>query len=264
MSLHPSAARPPLAASRGARNGAFTLVELLVVIGIIAILMSVLFPALQKVREQSIRTECAAYMRQWGQALSAYGAQNKGYFPNNTRGSHLSWISVPMRDFVREFLQPLNPGDATLGGARHVTFCPTQDWHRYVRETSPPGPTSEELIGYFYLPYRDPLLAPGGPADYTPAGLGWAMKKKFGKEFRNAPVMSDMIQSNGPQWGGSGQPFSSHCFKGNVPTGANFLFEDGRVVWYPYRARQGSTPASIEVGATVGAWLCWYKIPIDQ
>ena len=63
-----------------------------------------------------------------------------------------------MRDFVREFLQPLNPGDATLGGARHVTFCPTQDWHRYVRETSPPGPTSEELIGYFYLPYRDPLL----------------------------------------------------------------------------------------------------------
>jgi hypothetical protein len=76
--------------------------------------------------------------------------------------------------------------------------------------------------------------------------------------------MSDIMQSLSNTWGGSGQPYSSHCFKGNIPTGSNFLFEDGRVVWYPFRPRQGSTPASIEVGANAGAWLCWYKIPIDQ
>ena len=242
---------------------AFTLVELMVVIGIIALIVVMLLPALQKARQQAIRTECASNLRQWGQALAAYAAQCKGAFPDNRRGSHLSWMSVEMRDFFREFLMPLNQRDATLGGAQHVTFCPTQDWHRYVREQTPILPGREELIGYFYLPGRDPALAPGGPADYTPAGLGWATKKKFGKEFRNAPIMSDMIQSNGPQWGGSGQPFSNHCFHGNIPTGANFLFEDGRVLWYPYKPRQGSNPASIEVGATVGAWQCWYKIPLE-
>jgi prepilin-type N-terminal cleavage/methylation domain-containing protein len=261
MSSNPRDARSDLSRTRCPRNGAFTLVELLVVIGIIAILMSVLFPALQKVREQSVRTECAANLRQWGQALSAYGAQHKGYFPNDMEGRDLSWISPAVRDFVREFLQPLNARDAGLGGSRHTAFCPTQDWHRYYREQHPPLlPTDLELLGYFYLPYRNLAQA----TLYTPAGVGWVAKRKFGGPDRRAPIMSDMIQSDGPTWGGSGQPYSSHCFKGNIPTGANFLFEDGRVEWFPYRPRKAGVPASIEVGANAGTWMCWYKIPIDQ
>ena len=243
---------------------AFTLVELLVVIGIIAILIVTLMPALNKAREQSVRTECAAYMRQWGQALAAYAAQHKGAFPDNRKGSHLSWVSPQMREFFREFLQPLNQRDATLGGAKHLTFCPTQDWHRYVRETTPPAPGAEELVGYFYFPHRDLLFGPNLPVNYTYAGNGWVTKQKFGKEHRHAPIMSDMIQSLGNAWGGSGQPYSSHCVRGNVPSGANFLFEDGRVTWHPYRPRMNGNEASIEVGASVGTWNCWYKIPIDK
>ena len=86
---------------------AFTLVELLVVIGIIAILIATLLPALRKAKDQAIKIDCASNLRQWGQALSAYAAQNKGMFPNNMNGRHLSWISPDMKDFLNEFLMPL-------------------------------------------------------------------------------------------------------------------------------------------------------------
>ena len=242
----------------------FTLVELLVVIGIIAILIATLLPALRKAREQSVKIDCASNLRQWGQALAAYGAQHKGWFPNNLNGRHLSWVGPEMKDFLREFLMPLqgfSANDAAKGGRAHVTYCPTQDWHRYVRETSADDPFGNELLGYFYLPHRNPATC-----DYRPAGEEWVTRKKFGQEGRHAPVMADMIQSVGDVvWGGEGQPFSNHVKAGgNVPTGSNFLFEDGRVEWVHYRPRQTGVEASIEVGATVGGWYTWYKIPISK
>jgi hypothetical protein len=49
-----------------------------------------------------------------------------------------------------------------------------------------------------------------------------------------------------------------------MPTGGNFLFEDGRVEWFPYKPRKHKQDASIEVGAVIGNWLMWYKIPISK
>src|SRR4051812_21094983 len=66
--------------SRG-RSGAFTLVELLVVIGIIAILVAVLMPALAKVREHGYRTKCLANMRSLLQATLAFAADNDRLLP---------------------------------------------------------------------------------------------------------------------------------------------------------------------------------------
>ena len=62
---------------------AFTLVELLVVIGIIGLLIAFLMPALGKAREQSIRIKCASNLRQIGIGAMAYAADNKGALPYN-------------------------------------------------------------------------------------------------------------------------------------------------------------------------------------
>jgi prepilin-type N-terminal cleavage/methylation domain-containing protein len=96
----------------GAKQG-FTLIELLVVIAIIALLMAILMPALQRVKEQGKTIACQANLRQWALFFSMYTSDNNGFFHhgwNVGSETQTSWM-VALRPY---YLQQ-----------RKVIYCPT-------------------------------------------------------------------------------------------------------------------------------------------
>ena len=77
------------------RNAAFTLVELLIVIGIIAVLVALLVPVVARSREMARRTQCLSNLRAIGQGFVLYAKDNDSYLPAGARNNDLlveDWI----------------------------------------------------------------------------------------------------------------------------------------------------------------------------
>jgi prepilin-type N-terminal cleavage/methylation domain-containing protein len=103
-----------------ARDGGFTLVELLIVVGIIALLISILLPALSKARQQANSTKCRAQLRDIGQQMMLYAQLSKGWLFPPDLGSNLPegqrwpiFVLEPYKWNPKLMLCPTdeNPGD---------------------------------------------------------------------------------------------------------------------------------------------------------
>jgi prepilin-type N-terminal cleavage/methylation domain-containing protein len=118
----------------GRRRGGFTLIELLVVIGIIAMLMGLLLPAVQKVRESANRISCGNNLHQIAIAMHHYELDNKQLPPRCLRSDGPTW-GVVILPYVEQ--EPLfqrwdlsrsyyDQGDDVRMASLSIYFCPSR------------------------------------------------------------------------------------------------------------------------------------------
>jgi len=105
--------RPP-------RKHAFSLVELIVVIGIIALLLALLLPSLIAARNTARTIQCASNLRQMTMALINYSVEFKGAFPPNSNDIGQYWFDEAC--IGRYIKAPIHAADNTVGGG--VLVCP--------------------------------------------------------------------------------------------------------------------------------------------
>jgi prepilin-type N-terminal cleavage/methylation domain-containing protein len=139
------------------RRRAFTLVELLVVIGIIAVMVAILLPAVMNAREHARRVRCAANLHNIAAAVRVYAEESRGRLPVHATGY------IPFL-----WLVPTETRDALLkvGVARQNWYCPSRD-----------------------LSDDDGLWKLSGVYDgFTATGYYWLVRRADGPLGTNGPV----------------------------------------------------------------------------
>jgi prepilin-type N-terminal cleavage/methylation domain-containing protein len=222
----------PVVSKRG--RAAFTLVELLVVIGIIAVLIAILLPVLGKARAQSRKTVCLSNLRTLGQMTHLYAAENKGWLPTRSNGAPwppqvLHWTGAQdQRPLFERYLTGY-----TVERSSPVLYCPGNDglFHSYDQawNKSLPG---MYLIGYAYY---------GG----YPHSQFWAAAKRPRKitDKSSIPIFGDMAEDKTLSHPGIGWMYVSHAKRANsagiqfarmAPDGMHCVTLDGSARWYAY------------------------------
>jgi prepilin-type N-terminal cleavage/methylation domain-containing protein/prepilin-type processing-associated H-X9-DG protein len=240
----------------------FTLIELLVVIAIIAVLIGLLLPAVQKVREAAARSKCENSLKQMGLAFQAYH-NSAGYFPpafsKAPSGANWAW-GVWILPWVEQdnLYQALNPDNAA--NAASISVLTTEPLAIYLCPSDPAANISKYFGGYARSNYTcsEPVSDGGsttrieqiidglsntimlGERDMTnQVGANWAARD-------TATAVSSVVGRpnwpiNTPYAGGAGYAANaagpgdkasgctSFAWSSMHAGGANFLFCDGSV-----------------------------------
>lgn len=202
---------------------AFTLVELLVVIGIIAVLVSVLLPALNKARRRAVDTRCAANLRTLYLASVAYAIDNRGYFPYRPAGGGPHRFKRSNYDLNPTFLQPYIV--KTQSGRENAMFCPA------LLEYRSPGLHGQYVENHLTYAFNNWLGDPNTPSER------WAVPIPDLRTTRCKPYYA--------LWNclafdrGNGQWLTHDNYESwKRPRGLNAAWTDGSVAWVPWGEMQ--------------------------
>jgi prepilin-type N-terminal cleavage/methylation domain-containing protein/prepilin-type processing-associated H-X9-DG protein len=175
------------------RRRAFTLVELLVVIGIIALLIGILLPAHSRARESANRTACLANIRSLNQALSLYSNEYHDHVPLGHIEDEFQWnYTANFANSSSAFVTHIGLlKDAKLLQAPQTFYCPSEADPQWVFNT-PENP----------WPF---VTVPSATAHHTRLGFGtrpgWSWTKGGGwpdpmprlTKMKNLAVVADLL-----------------------------------------------------------------------
>ena len=199
-----------------APRAGFTLVELLVVIGIIAVLLAILLPTLGRAREQAHRTTCLANLRSLGQAMYLYAGTHRDRLPN----SNLN-----------------NTWDATLGGRALCELAGTYAMPGVFHCPSDIDPVPTEINNTDYFTENSAHVS------YEFYSIWWS--------GQDGPILTRMRGQAPLAWDLDGGEAKPSPLQNHGTKGGNILYADGHADWH-YQKEWKTTAASTPAG--VGNW----------